>query len=510
MSATLWADVEAAATHLVRIAAINSLLAGVLFGIVLVVCSALGRRLPALQHALWALVLLRLFLPPGLSHPLALGALGSALFPAAGWLGDEGTAVSPDASVRLATDSGDGTRGRRSAPWAPAAVGLWAAGAAAVGVASRRRLGSAQELLARARPVSDAGAQRAVERFRRRLGIRRSVRLLSADDRALPFTIGLVRPLVFVPAALLRPQAKRGLDTALAHELSHVARGDALALRLLQIVQCLYFFHPLVWVVGHRLCEARERLCDSLVVSSGLLPARSYAEGLLDVMGLDLRAVGAPALPTGRRRIAMRLDGILSESNRGRPRPATTLGAAGLVGAFLLPLAGAGPKPVVPSRVGEVGLSVQALSTAQQSPDRPSPSGLLGNPLPAGRVSARFGPMVNPFTGKTDLHRGIDLAAPSGRPVLAPADGTVEVATERYESSPGAGHCVMLDHGAGLKTFYSHLDSFEVRQGERVLRGETIARVGNTGQSTASHLHFEIWRDGQAIDPASMVPDWRP
>lgn len=266
---------------------------------------------------------------------------------------------------------------------------------------------------------------------------------------------------------------------------------------------------PWSWVVGHRLCEARERLCDSLVVSSGLLSARSYAEGLLDVMGLHLRSVGAPALLAGRRRIAMRLDGILAESNRRCPRPAATVTAAGLVGAVLLPLAGAGPKPVVPSHGGEVELSEAAPSTAQPSPERPSPNDLLGNPLPDGRVSARFGPMVNPFTGKTDLHRGIDLAAPSGRPVLAPADGTVEVATERYEPSPGAGRCVMLDHGAGLKTFYSHLDSFEVRPGDRVSRGETIAHVGSTGQSTAPHLHFEVWRDGQTIDPASMVPDWR-
>lgn len=192
----------------------------------------------------------------------------------------------------------------------------------------------------------------------------------------------------------------------------------------------------------------------------------------------------------------MRLNGILAESHRPRRQSFGTLVAASLIGVVLLPLAGAEP-------------SAQAPTTAPPAATPPVRIATLGNPLPESRVSARFGPMVNPFTGKVDRHQGIDLPAPLGRPVLAAADGTVELATDQYAPAPGAGRCVMLDHGAGLKTFYSHLESFAVRVGEPVAKGQTIARVGNTGRSTAPHLHFELWRDGEAIDPASMVPDWQ-
>jgi murein DD-endopeptidase MepM/ murein hydrolase activator NlpD len=496
VSAPLLAELDAAAAVLVGVAATNSLLGSVLFGLVLGICTALGARLRSLQYALWGLVMIRLFLPPGLSHPLGLGVLARSVFTSATWLGDEGNARPDDGSTPPAVDAASGGGGRVPRSLASVAVGPWAAGATVVATRARRRLRCVRRLLARSRPVLDAGVQRAVERFRRELGIRREIRVLSGSDQAVPFTVGLWRPTVYVPSLLLRPQWRRGLEAALAHELGHVARGDALTLHLLRAAQVLYFFHPVAWLVGFRLSEARERLCDSLVVSSALLPARRYAEGLVDVLGLGLRRAGAPALLSGRRRIAVRLRGILAESHRPRRQSFGTLVAASLIGVVLLPLAGAAPR-------------AQAPATAPPAATPPAQITVLGNPLPEGRVSARFGPMVNPFTGKVDRHQGIDLRAPLGRPVLAAADGTAELATETYAPVPGAGRCVMLDHGAGLKTFYSHLESFAVKVGERVAKGQTIARVGNSGRSTAPHLHFEVWRDGKAIDPASMIPVWQ-
>lgn len=490
------AALDAAAADLIGAAATNSLFGCVVFGLVAVICTALGARLRSLQYALWGLVVIRLFLPPGLSHPLGLGVLARSVLPSATWLGDEGNASRDEASTRPADDAASGDEGGVSQPVASVGLGIWAVGATVAAARARRRVRCVRALLARSRPVLDASVQRTVERFRRELGIRRTVRVVSGGDRAVPFTVGHWRPTVYVPSLLLTPQSQCGLEAALAHELAHVARGDALALDVQRAAQVLYFFHPVVWLVGYRLSEARERLCDGLVVSSALLPARRYAEGLLDVVGLGLRRAGAPALLSGKRRIAMRLNGILAESHRPRRQSFGTLVAASLIGVVLLPLAGAEP-------------SAQAPTTAPPAATPPVRIATLGNPLPESRVSARFGPMVNPFTGKVDRHQGIDLPAPLGRPVLAAADGTVELATDQYAPAPGAGRCVMLDHGAGLKTFYSHLESFAVRVGEPVAKGQTIARVGNTGRSTAPHLHFELWRDGEAIDPASMVPDWQ-
>ena len=250
------------------------------------------------------------------------------------------------------------------------------------------------------------------------------------------------------------------------------------------------------WLVGYRLSEARERLCDSLVVSSALLPARRYAEGLLDVLGLGLRRAGAPALLSGRRRIEMRLCEILAESHRSCRRSFGNIVAASLFGVVVLPLAGAEP-------------GAQAPATAPPAATYPAQIKTLGNPLPEVACRRGSGPWSTPSPERSIDTRESTCPRPLAQPVLAAADGTVELATDQYAPAPGAGRCVMLDHGAGLKTFYSHLESFAVRVGERVAKGQTIARVGNTGRSTAPHLHFEVWRDGEAIDPASMVPDWQ-
>jgi murein DD-endopeptidase MepM/ murein hydrolase activator NlpD len=153
-----------------------------------------------------------------------------------------------------------------------------------------------------------------------------------------------------------------------------------------------------------------------------------------------------------------------------------------------------------------------ASSTSTEEPRLAQGRGValeLGNPLPEGRVSWHWGEGRDPWSGEPVFHRGIDLAAPAGTPILAPAPGTVTVATVDYEPSPSSGTVAILDHGGGVTTFYAHLGSLEVAAGERVEAGQVIAEVGSTGKSTAPHLHFELRRDGEHQDPARFVEEWQ-
>ena len=101
------------------------------------------------------------------------------------------------------------------------------------------------------------------------------------------------------------------------------------------------------------------------------------------------------------------------------------------------------------------------------------------------------------------------MAAPSGTPILAPADGLVTVATTGYGPSKDAGTVLVVDHGNGYETYYAHLGALEVVEGQRVERGDVLARVGSTGKSTGPHLHFEVRLNGEQLDPAEFVADWR-
>ncbi|MGI4731889.1 MAG: M23 family metallopeptidase [Janthinobacterium lividum] len=115
----------------------------------------------------------------------------------------------------------------------------------------------------------------------------------------------------------------------------------------------------------------------------------------------------------------------------------------------------------------------------------------------AGHVTSGFGPRFHPILGFTRMHKGLDIGAPVGTPVVAAAAGTVRSAGW----SGGYGRFIRLDHPGSLATGYGHLSRLAVHSGEVVSAGQVIGYVGSSGLSTGPHLHWEVWRDGTAIDP---------
>lgn len=128
-----------------------------------------------------------------------------------------------------------------------------------------------------------------------------------------------------------------------------------------------------------------------------------------------------------------------------------------------------------------------------------SDSGLLVAPV-AGHVTSGFGYRFHPILGFTRLHAGIDIGAPWGSPIHAVSDGTVSFAGWHG----GHGEYVRLDHGGGIGTGYGHMSRIAVAPGAHVSRGQVIGYVGSTGLSTGPHLHYELYRGGQAVDPSSV------
>lgn len=533
---------------LVSAAGRQVLYATAVFLLVAPVCAWLVRRWPyraaPLRAALWGLVLVRLILPPGLAHPWSAGNLlgdvfgdvfGELLDLSAPMLGEEsGELHAPRAqtgSLAAATGSSP-ARELRWDLWV--ALFCWGLGSSLViGLSARRRRPFA-DLAKRGEPVTQRSVRELAGRWRRRLRIRRSVRLVTAEAPVSPFTLGTWRPVVFLPAALL--DDPRLVEAAVAHEMAHVARWDDLRLLLQRGIQALWFFHPVAWLAGARLDEERERLCDARVLACGALSPRDYGRSLLAAVRINLGgAAPSPAFGTPKGRIAMRIREIVEEGHR-RPRTLPALLAVTVLGLFLLPLAPTSgalvatevedPAPgagVAGHGVGHgIGQAVShvlghgvghgighgvghARSHLAGHAVRPA-EGAWADPVPQGRLTSPFGERLHPLTGERVHHRGVDLAAPVGTPILSPAAGRVTLATERYEGGDYHGTVVVLDHGGGLHSFYSHLDSLAVTPGQEVARGEQVGTVGATGEVTGPHLHFEVWRDGELVDPGTLVP----
>lgn len=136
-------------------------------------------------------------------------------------------------------------------------------------------------------------------------------------------------------------------------------------------------------------------------------------------------------------------------------------------------------------------------------------SGSLSFPVPAGSftTSSQYGMRTHPISGTRKLHRGVDYAAPTGTPVLSLADGVVVVQEIQHHNK--GNKVVRIRHnigGATITTSYLHLNSFNVKTGDKVKAGQQIATVGNTGGSTGAHLHFEIWRGTSGSTSTNPVP----
>lgn len=122
-------------------------------------------------------------------------------------------------------------------------------------------------------------------------------------------------------------------------------------------------------------------------------------------------------------------------------------------------------------------------------------------PVQAFSFTSNYGVRYDPFTGGAAMHAGVDMAGATGEPIYSSAEGVVVKAGWVN----GYGNMVEVDHGRGITTRYGHMSRLQVRPGDRVVAGDQIGKMGSTGRSTGTHLHYEVRIDGQAVDPMPFL-----
>jgi murein DD-endopeptidase MepM/ murein hydrolase activator NlpD len=167
-----------------------------------------------------------------------------------------------------------------------------------------------------------------------------------------------------------------------------------------------------------------------------------------------------------------------------------------------------GPEGVVEGAlVGSSDISSMLDGLSQQIKDRERQLSVLESLISTRnlntQISSYFGQRTDPFTGRLAYHRGLDFAGPAGSQVVAVASGVVTYAKERF----GYGKTVEINHGNGYVTRYAHNQRLLVAAGDTIQKGDPISLIGSTGRSTGPHLHFEVLKQGRAVDPMSFVRD---
>lgn len=323
---------------------------------------------------------------------------------------------------------------------------------------------------------------------------KKNVKVILTEAKCSPFVVGLFRYKLILPSYLLSMDAKEK-ELVMEHELTHIRRRDPVLIMFVHILGCFLWFIPFIRWFKTQFLWAVELSCDRNVLkSSDAVIGKIYAQAMLHTLqqcsGADNRkdVVGfsvfneVSQLSLFKRRMV----NIRKATQDASPSKFKSGVLRGLL-LFCTSLFTVGGVLAKPS------LSISSLGVE---------SWIV--PIENARISSQFGELS---TFRKNPHRGTDFAAVLGTPIVAPADGIIVVSTDHYKHK-NYGKIIVIDHGEGTQTLYSHLDAREVEVGQRVKAGQKIGTVGATGKVTGPHLHFELIEQGERVDPEHLLALW--
>ena len=239
-----------------------------------------------------------------------------------------------------------------------------------------------------------------------------------------------------------------------------------------------------------------QRVAPAWVANPGSPSAQPFALEQLGALSGRLFRLESQAGQLGQR-----IGVLLGDPPRSAPPAAPAATARGAHadsgGPMLPPRQEAAGLDALLERLASVQLQIERVADAASQQNLALMRLPTRQPLADARVGSVFGNRDDPFTGRRAFHAGLDFAAAPGTPIHAAAGGTVVFAGLK----PDFGRVVEIDHGNGLVTRYAHASALWVKSGDFVAPGDAIAAVGSTGRSTGAHLHFEVLRDGEAVNP---------
>ena len=344
-----------------------------------------------------------------------------------------------------------------------------------------------RRILKNSSPVYDSNLQNFIAKWKSYLKIHRNITIVTSNEFLSPFTSGLLNPFIYIPQTFFESTNSNILHSIIAHEMVHIKRCDTAKILFQNILQIIYFFNPVVWYANRQISLAREEVCDSVVLASGMISKSLYGGSLIKTLEINLFgsdfAGFLPGFGNHKKAYKRRIKNINKEPQVKMQKKIFIVTAVCLLGIFILPMANY--------------INASAKNNEKSNEFRIIP------PINSSRITSMFGWRKHPVTKKNNFHNGIDIAAPKGTAIFAAADGLV---VKAGWDDKGYGNLVILQHDNGYSSFYAKCDKIFVKKNDIVKAGDTIAACGRTGIATGNHLHFEIRKDGKNIDPYPFLP----
>jgi bla regulator protein blaR1 len=276
-----------------------------------------------------------------------------------------------------------------------------------------------------------------------------------------------------------------GSNELLLHEFTHAKQMHSIDVILLELILVLQWFNPFIYRYRLAFKEVHEYLADR-----GVLMAKNnkiaYQKLILDQIeksfSVNLASQFNYSLTKNRIKMMTRI-------KSGKLSKFKTLLVLPLIAILLMAFSINTSKEI----------NIKTNQTKSQSNSTPSifPVKKFEGVI----ISSSFGMRIHPISKKEMMHNAVDIKAPEGTPVYATADGLVRKVQKNFKQGKGHGKYIIIDHEGGFSTMYTQLFAYNVKEGQKVKKGDEIGNVGSTGISTGPHLHYEVKKDGENVDP---------
>ena len=306
---------------------------------------------------------------------------------------------------------------------------------------------------------------------------------------------------VFMPRSLFGSNAFRQV---LEHECVHVSRYHSVDRLVLDFVVSLFWFNPFIYCYRSALIEIHEYEADAGVLKTYQDPVlyqeilfsqlqSAHGSGLVSHFNFQMIKKRIVMMNKQKKRtgwvyllmLPVTLVTLFAFSSKEAMRPLNEV------------------RDEISSFIGPMGNMAKPKYPKFQENDEPSVLPLKESEK--FRMSSGFGMRMHPVEKVMKMHLGVDFACAIGTEVIATADGTV---SEIRDDPNGYGKLIILDHGNGFETYYGQLSEFKVEEGDAVKRNQIIGLSGNSGMSTGPHLHYEVLKDGENVDPVNYIKNY--
>ncbi|NOU61641.1 M23/M56 family metallopeptidase [Marinifilum caeruleilacunae] len=309
-----------------------------------------------------------------------------------------------------------------------------------------------------------------------------NLKIVSVQENTSPYS--------FFRYVFLNPRitSKSEQNHILLHESVHVNQYHTLDLILVEMVKIFMWFNPFIYFIQHSLVEMHEYLADRACINLGadkIEYQNALVQNIEGRMNFALTSAFNSSLTLKRIKMIKKI-----KSSR-----ITNLK---LILVF----------PILFFSVLSFGFITSTPAALEGNFEGYYEPDQFHQPVPTGNkiyMTSGYGQRMHPILKKKMFHRGIDIAAPKGTDIYSIADGVVRKVNLAFEQGKGHGRFVIVDYANGLSALYSQMDSYAVKEGQKVKAGEVLGAIGSSGTSTGPHLHLELKKDGKNVNPEDYI-----